>query len=81
MSDSLFNGYVLDTHRTRPDVNAPGGASPMRLIAIAKSEADAIEVARRLRFPGYTVLESGPAILARARAYDVNDNDARILSD
>lgn len=81
MSESNYSGYILDTRERRPDVNAPGGFRSLYLIAIAKSAADAVRIARGLRYSNCEVLEWGPDILDQARAAAVSNDDARFLPD
>jgi hypothetical protein len=79
MTDSPMTGFILKTPTRRPDVNAAGGYRDFHLIAVAQSADAAKHIAQGLGFPGCTVIESGPAVLKRARELGVNDNDARAL--
>jgi hypothetical protein len=80
MSESPYDGFVLETQKPEADINAPGGMHrPLRLIAVARSSSDALQIAKNLGFPKCIVLEWGPSVLKRARELGVNNDDASAI--
>jgi hypothetical protein len=80
MTESPFDGFLLDTHVKRPNVNAPGGIGPnLRLVVVARSDVDALRIGQHLGFPNCSIVDRGPHVLEIAKSLQVHENDARLV--
>jgi hypothetical protein len=72
-----MDGFVLEYSRIDP--SAPGGQRRERYIAVAETADRAFAAAGGHWGVRQVVIESGPAVLRRAREMGIPDNQARTL--
>ena len=69
-----MDGFIIET--VRKDAHAPGGWSIRHWIGIASSARDLLVL---VHDPTARVVDSGPEVFARARAFGVRDGEVQLL--